>query len=231
MTVVAIHQPNYLPWLGYFHKIACADLFVFLDNVQFSKNGYCNRVQVLHELQRRWLSVPVSYHFGDAVDEVSPARPDWPRRHLDSLRGYYRESPYFSEIARDLDEFYREMPQENLAAANRHLVECITQKLGFEVRFIASSELELGDARGDERLVRIMQNVAPGGVYLSGHGGVQYQDERKFAAAGATITHANFIHARYEQGSETFVPGLSVIDAAFWLGWEETAHIVIDSCK
>ncbi len=231
MTVIAIHQPNYLPWLGYFHKIARADLFVFLDDVQFSKNGYCNRVQVLHEVRRRWLTVPVSYRFGDAVDEVCPARPDWPRRHLDSLRGYYGESPCFGEIAQDLEGFYREMPQESLAAANRHLVQCVTQRLGFKARFIASSELELGDAKGNERLIRIMQCVAPGGVYLSGRGGVQYQDERKFAAAGTTITHANFIHPRYEQGTETFVPGLSVVDAAFRLGWEKTAHIVADSCK
>ncbi len=224
--IVAIHQPNYLPWLGYFHKIARADLFVFLDDVQFSKNGFCNRVQVLHEGRPRWLTVPVSFRFGDAIDAVRPARPDWPRRHLDSLRGFYGGTPYFRKVMADLETLYRGVPQENLAAANRHLVEGLTERLGLEARFVASSELALGDAKGDERLIRIVERLAPGGVYLSGRGGARYQDETRFAAAGLTLAYTDFVHPRYEQGIDDFVAGLSVIDAAFRLGWAETARLV-----
>ena len=77
MTVVAVHQPNYLPWLGYFYKIACADVFIFLDDVQFSKNSYINRVRILHAQRSHWLTIPVSVTLGDPINRVRPARADW----------------------------------------------------------------------------------------------------------------------------------------------------------
>ena len=70
MRVVAIHQPNYLPWLGYFAKISEADEFVFLDDVQYSKNSYTNRVKVLHADKPRWLTVPVSFRYGDTLSLI-----------------------------------------------------------------------------------------------------------------------------------------------------------------
>jgi hypothetical protein len=67
VTFVAIHQPNHLPWLGFFQKIAVADIFVFLDDVQFSKNSYIDRGQVLHNDQSRWQTQPVRYNIGDTL--------------------------------------------------------------------------------------------------------------------------------------------------------------------
>ena len=224
--IVAIHQPNYLPWLAYFHKIARADLFVFLDNVQFSKSGYCNRVHVLLDGRRRWLTVPVSFAFGDSIDMVQLAQEDWTRRHLDALREYYRKAACFNSAYHDLDELYRDMPTADLAAANRYLVEQIAVRLGLSCRYMAASDFDADNTRGDERLIQIVETAAPGGMYLSGAGGAKYQDESKFATAGLTVTYSRFDHPEYDQNGREFVPGLSVIDAVFHLGWEETGRLV-----
>ena len=223
--IVAAHQPNYFPWLGYFAKIAQADLFVFLDDVQFSKNGYCNRVQVLHQGRSRWLTVPVSFTFGDSIDTVQLAQPDWARRHLDALRGFYKEALCFTAVWRDLEELYSTAPATGLAKVNRHLVESIAHKLGLSCRYTASSDIEVGDTRGDERLVQIVSIVAPEGTYLSGTGGARYQEEAKFSAAGLALNYAGFEHPQYHQGGTEVVTGLSVIDAVFHLGWEQTGRL------
>jgi len=86
MSIVSIHQPNYFPWLGYFYKIVNSDVFVFLDNVQFSKNSYINRVQIYGKDEKvRWLTVPVSVHLGQLIEEVHPSSIDWRSKHLDII--------------------------------------------------------------------------------------------------------------------------------------------------
>ncbi len=226
MTTVGIHQPNYLPWLGYFHKISRSDVFVFLDDVQFSKNGYCNRVQILQNGKPRWLSVPVSHKFGEAIDQITPAQPDWPRRHLDTFRTSYGSSRHFRPVWTSLGDIYDAVPTGSLAQTNRFLVEAITEQLGLSCQFAASSNLDTKDYTGDDRLVQIVRRIAQGGSYISGRGGANYQDKAKFDAAGLSLTYAEFEPSEYSQGDGPFVPGLSVVDAAFHLGWEETGRLV-----
>ena len=227
--IVAIHQPNYLPWLGYFHKIARADVFVFLDDVQFSKNGYTNRVRILGDGATRWLTIPAAVHLGDPIGAVRPARPDWRRRHLDTLRHFYNAAPAFGAVWPRIEEIYAGLPDGDLAAINRSLVEAIAGELGFACRFRASSEFETGDTMGDDRLVALVRAIAADGSYLSGAGGAKYQDEAKFAAAGLGFRYADFVHPVYDQGSGTdFIPGLSVIDAIFRLGWAGTAEMIVN---
>lgn len=224
--IVAIHQPNYLPWLGYFHKIGLADTFIFLDDAQFSKNSYINRVQVMAPDGPKWLTVPVSVHLGDPIDAVKPARSDWRRAHLDSLRSYYRRAPAFDEVWPGLEAAYGDLPEGDLAASNRALVVRVAEALGLDCRFVDASALGAAGRGGDDRLVRLVAAVAPGGTYLSGKGGAKYQDPEKFAAAGLGFRYAGFEHPVYDQGGDAFTPGLSVVDAAFRLGWRQTAALL-----
>ena len=85
MTKIAIHQPNYLPWFGFFAKISVADIFVFLDDVAFSKGSYINRVQFLHGAQPRWLTVPVLHKKGSLINETLPSSETWRYDHINSL--------------------------------------------------------------------------------------------------------------------------------------------------
>jgi len=225
-AIVAIHQPNYLPWLGYFAKMARADVFVFLDDVQFPKGGYTNRVQIDGGGEARWLTVPVRVSLGKRIDEILPSRPDWRGAHLDTIATFYREAAHYRTVREWLADAYDAAPDGSLAAINRHLIEAAAARLGVAPRFLASSALDVGDAEATTRLVRIVESVAPGGTYFTGRGGETYQDPTAFADAGIALARSDFAAAPYDQGRATFLPGLSVLDAAFRVGWDATTALV-----
>jgi hypothetical protein len=224
--IIAIHQPNYLPWLGYFYKIAQSDAFVFLDDAQYSKNSYTNRVKIMREDAARWLTQPISFRFGDPINAVALARDDWRTAHLDSLKGAYRRAPEFNSVWPDIEALYDELNEKNISTVNARIVMGICKHLNISRRFHLSSEIEVNDARSEDRLIGIVNQIAPGGCYLSGQGGAQYQDPEKFSAAGLELKYADFQHPTYEQDTQPFVAGLSVFDAVFHLGWERTAQLL-----
>jgi hypothetical protein len=224
--IVAVHQPNYFPWLGYFRKIATADVFVFLDDVQFSKNSYINRVQIAGPTAPRWLTIPVSVHLGMRIDQVKPARADWRAAHLSSLHNAYRDAACFHAVWRDVEAIYAQADGENLAAINQTLVQAVARHVGLACQFSVSSSFGLGDVAGDTRLAALVAAIDPNGTYLSGKGGAKYQDPATFGNAGLSFRYSDFDHPVYGQGRDPFQPGLSVLDAAFHLGWPATASLI-----
>ena len=226
MTVVAIHQPNYAPWLGYFHKLAQADIFVLLDNAQFSKGSYTNRVRIASEGMARWLTIPVTHAFGASIDQVDIARNDWARAHLNMLRSAYRDANCYQQVWSDIEDLYGGLPGDSLAVVNTALVTRMAVKLGISTPMKLASTIEIGAASGDDRLIALCQSFGEGVEYLSGRGGANYQDARKFACAGIPLIYSTFEARPYTQGSETFLPGLSVLDAVFHLGWDHTSDLL-----
>ena len=223
--IIAIHQPNYMPWLGYFHKIAIADAFVFLDNVQYSKNGYINRAKVFGPGGPKWLTVPVTYDYGNLISEVQPASPDWQSSHLDILSNYYRSAPCFSTVWPQLTDLYHKVPYTDLASINRALIEGFANALGLCCRFMLSSSIPTRELTSDDRIVSLVASIDSEGTYLSGSGGAVYQDHSKFSDAGLQLQYTEFEHPRYDQGRSQFTEGLSILDALFYLGWSGTAAL------
>lgn len=226
MTLVAIHQPNYAPWLGYFHKLARADVFVFLDDSQFSKGSYTNRVQVLSGGAPRWLTVPVSQTLGTQINCVAIARDDWTRAHLDSLHAVYRDTAEFHVVWPDIKSMYTDLPHGSLAEVNTALIARLAGKLGISTSMHVASALGVEGGAGDDRLIALCQHFGGDVAYLSGRGGTNYQDESKFVAAGVPLHYTTFEIVGYPQGGDAFVGGLSVLDAVFHLGWQGTAELV-----
>ena len=224
--IVAIHQPNYAPWLGYFAKMARADVFVLLDDAQYTKNSYINRVQIDAGGEARWLTVPVSYRFGDPINRVRAANETWPRAHCDTLKTLYGDAPEFRAVWPWLAERYAALRAGDVAASNQALIAALAARLGLRARLRRASELGAADAKGDERLIALVQACGGGAAYLSGRGGDKYQDPAKFAAAGVKLTYSDFTHPVYPQGHPAFVPGLSLLDALFRIGWERTAELL-----
>lgn len=223
--IVAVHQPNYLPWLGYFAKIAQADVFVLLDDVQFSKGSYTNRVQIARSGAGVWLTLPVRHEFGAAIDAVQVARDDWARSHADTLRQSYRKAAHFGDVWPTISDWLAGA-SGSLAAINGRLVRDIAARLGLAARFETSAALGITAEAADERLALIVARLAPGGTYLSGGGGAKYQSAAVFDAHGVTLAYSAFKPSPYPRSGEPFIAGLSILDALFHTGWDATAQMV-----
>lgn len=223
--VVAIHQPNYLPWLGYFRKIARADTFVFLDDVQFSKGSYINRVQVLAGKSAKWLSVPVTASIALQINQTQIAKADWRADHLARLQAYYRTAPAFATVFPGLEEMFASAQGDTIAAVNESLIRALAGRIGLDTVFVRSSDLGHETLSADERLAALVSDLG-GTAYLSGGGGAKYQDPATFAAAGIALAFNDLDFAPYDQRRDAFVAGLSILDCLFWTGFENTARLV-----
>jgi hypothetical protein len=214
--VVAIHQPNYLPWLGYFYKIAHCDVFVFLDNVQYEKNGFTNRNKIKTSQGPMWLTVGVLTK-GSPHQTVREVRIDnnvaWGEKHWKSMSQNYSKAPCFEEYAERFRSRYHGS-WENLADLNEAFVRDICQMLGVaSVEFRRASLLDVSGA-GSELLAAICRQVGAD-TYLSGFSGEGYMEKEPFERSAVRIRCYDFAHPDYHQLWGEFVPNLSVVDLLF----------------
>ena len=184
---VAIHQPHYLPWLGYLAKWAAADLFVFLDTVQYEKNGWQNRNRIKTRGGASWLTVPVHAPLGTPIGAVAiDRRQPWQRRHLRAIEHAYADAPAFARFRDDLADLYaREW--DALAPLALASARWLARGFGIDTPTRLASELSGADV-GDptDRLVALCRAVGAD-TYLAGHDGARYMDASRFAEAGITV--------------------------------------------
>jgi hypothetical protein len=227
--IVAIHQPHFLPWLGYLERMQRADLFIVLDHVQFERGNYQNRTQYLMEGEKRWLTVPVeqnSYRETIVDKRIKNSAVGqmrwWGPNHFQTLRHAYRRAPYFERYAPWLQEVF-ERRWDRLAELNEALLEFLRDALGISTPLVKSSQLQVEGARSD--LVLNLCRAVGADTFLAGDGGSRgYLDQAAFAAGGVKVQWQNFRHPRYPQvGAQEFVPGLSAIDLLFNVGVQSRA--------
>jgi hypothetical protein len=230
-AIVAIHQPNFFPWLGYFSKIARSDVFVFLDDVQFERSSsgtWSNRVRLLVGGRDAWFTVPVKRPHGavQRVDDVRiDAAQDWVGRFLKTVRTNYSRAPYFDAVFPIIERLCT-AAGDRLADFNRTAVLTLWRELGLRSpRFVNASELHVTSSATD-RLVDLVKAVG-GSAYLVGGGAGGYQQDDRFARAGVRVMYQDFVHPEYPQrGTAAFVPGLSCIDALCQCGFAGTAALL-----
>ena len=232
MTIVACHQPNFIPWLGYFAKIARCESFVLLDDVQFTrgnnKHNWTTRVRILGANGPAWLSMPVR-RSGEGVQKISDLRTDFDNRRWllklkRALEQSYCNTPHFNKVAPPiLDVLSRHTG--SICVTNIELIETIAQMLNLPARRIKSSTIPVRTVSTD-RLVDLVRKES-GSVYLSGDGAAEYEEIEKFEDAGIELRKLGFQHPVYPQrrGSD-FVPGLSIFDALCFVGVEQTVSYV-----
>jgi len=215
---VTIHQPQYLPWLGYFDKMDQADCFVVLDHVQFKKNEWQNRNRIKAASGWQWLTVPVLHRFPQQIPDVkiNNAVP-WSRKHLQTLSVSYRAAPFF-EVHRPFFEevFAREWTL--LIDLNLATLSYLLTALGIHTKLILASSLALPEHAGaTEHLVAICRALGAD-TYLSGAGGKDYLNLGCFEEAGVRVRFQAFGCPSYPQRFGAFVPNLSVVDLLFNCG-------------
>lgn len=220
----AIHQPNYIPWCGYFAKIAVCEVFVFLDDAEISPGqSYVYRSQMRDENRAYWLSQPSRRHPGDLIKDVVFSDPHWGASHLARISQTYRKAPFYREVLDLISPFYGD-PGEKLAAFNMRLIQSVCAYLALNCRFEISSGLKPAGT-SDERLISLVKLVGAD-TYLSGKGGQNYQDPARFAAEGIQLDVRTYQPVPYTQIHGDFVGGLSILDALFNLG-KTTREILI----
>lgn len=215
--IVAVHQPQYLPWLGYFEKICRADTFCYLDSVQYKKNDWQNRNRIKTSQGWQWLTVPVRFQFPEKICEVKiHSTVNWRKKHFQALVTNYRRSPFFDQYIGVFEQIYA-TDWEYLAGLNIHAIERIKTSLGMDQKpAIQSSQLELREDPTD-RLIDICKAVRAD-TYLSGQDGIQYMDLERFKENGIKVIMQDFKHPLYPQMFNDFESHMSVVDLLFNCG-------------
>ncbi len=221
---ISIHQPQYLPWLPYFRKIEASDLFVFLDTVDFQKNGLQNRNQIKSPQGALWLTVPVRQRLGQRIyDTEIDQKANWQQKHLRTLVQCYGKAPYFEGYRAELEEIYsREW--RGLSDLNVYLTTRMLAWLGINTPTCLSSEMASQGSASDLVLKICLEAGAT--CYISGQGGHNYLKLDDFERAGVFVEFqgdAPTVPYPQQYSKTGFCGNLSAIDILFNCGpaWRE----------
>jgi hypothetical protein len=220
---VAIHQPQYLPWVGYFDKMDQADSFVILDDVQFKKNEWQNRNRIKTASGWQWLTVPVRHRFPQRISEVEiDNSAPWARKHRQALIANYAGAPCFEAHRAFFDDLY-DREWRRLQDLSLATVVHLAGALGIHTKLLLASSLALpsppSETAASDRLIAICRAVGAD-VYLSGPGGQSYLDLGRFQQAEVQVVFQAFRTPPYPQRFAAFEPDLSVVDLLFNCGAE-----------
>jgi hypothetical protein len=222
MTAVAIHQPHYLPWLGYLAKWAAADVFVFLDTVQYTKNGWQNRNRIKTANGPQWLTVPVHARLGMGLDEVTVAESQpWRARHRRAIELAYAGARYLEAHRAALERFYAE-PWARLIPLALASAEWLARATGVTPPAHRASTLGPLPDEPTDRLIALCRAVGAD-TYLAGRDGATYMDRTRFEAAGIRVLYQAYTHPEYAQLHGDFTPFLSGLDLLLTHGDEALA--------
>lgn len=217
--VVAIHQPDYIPWLGLFYKMSLANIFVYLDDAQYS-NTAAHNFNVIKTANGEFrLKFPVAYKLGDKINEVrSKDELGWKEKHLKTIEMNYKKTPFFNEI---FPQFRKVLLKDypNVAELNIALNNFIAQGFGIlPKKIIRSSETNIHTAK-EERVIDLTI-MCGGDEYLSGNGARVYQVDEHFTERGVKLTYLDYKPICYKQCWKDFLPCMSVLDYIFNCGWD-----------
>ena len=218
---LAIIQPSYIPWRGYFHQIQMADVFMFYDDVQYDKHGWRNRNRIKTANGTIWLTIPVAAR-GNVVEntpinQIRCASRHWGRKHWASVRQSYGKAPHFERFAPLLEEFYAR-EDDRLAELTIDLTRRLAAELGIErTRFVRSSELGGIEGAATDRLIALMRAVGAD-HFISGPTARDYIDEAKLAAARVTLEYMRYEYPEYEQLHPPYDAHVSILDLLFMRG-------------
>jgi len=222
--IVAIHQPQFMPWLGYLDKMDRCDVFVFLDNVQYKKNEYQNRNRIKTAHGWQWLTVPTHYKFPQKINEVAlDNTANWQTKHLHALLTNYGKSPFYKKYIEHFTELYQQ-DWRRLSEVNMASVILLKKLLGIQTKTVVASEMDGLSDDPSQRLVDICVRLGAD-TYLAGTDGIRYMDIDLFRDAGINMTFQEFRHPVYTQMFHEFEYFMSAIDLIFNCG-EKSMDII-----
>ena len=213
---VAIHQPEHLPWLGFFHKVNMADVFVVLDNVQYRRRYFQNRNKIRTKDDWQWVIVPLKKAKRDELlikdAKISKGDMRWKEKNLRAISRSYSKADYFKKYWDEFEEIYRQN-FTHISDLNIALLKFIFNKLGIRVQVQLASDMDVCGQKSD--LILNICEVVGATNYISGISGRDYLDIDKFKRSQIKVTIQEFHHPIYRQLFEPFIPCMSIIDLLF----------------
>jgi len=218
-VILSAHQPAYLPWLGYFEKIASADIFIYLDTVQFEKNSYINRNKIKTPQGPLWLTIPVkskgninSNLLKTEIEEKIP----WRKKHIKSIKMNYSKALRYQERFSKIEEIVMKEESNLTEYCFQQLVFWIDE-LNIKTKVYRLSEIPIFSKKSE--LIFDLCKHYNAKYYLSGALGKNYLNKYDFIKAGITVNYQDFKPKVYPQLWGKFVPFLSIVD--WWLNTDD----------
>ena len=229
--ILAAHQPVYLPWLGLFHKIALADMFISFNQVQYQPKDWNNRNKIKTNNGSIWLSVPVmrSVYLDKTISEIEidNSKP-WAKKHWKSISLAYSKAPYFNQY-RDFFEDVYSKKWMHLVDLNQYMLQGFLDILGIHVTVRRAEEWKFKGEKSD--LVLNMCQQVEADSYIFGAQGIEYADVNSFNQAGVTPYFQEYKHPFYSQLHGEFEPCLSILDLLFNCGDSSLDILMSDNVK
>lgn len=218
MKKVAVIQSSYIPWKGFFDIINDVDLFIFYDDIQYTKNDWRNRNKVKTQSGVQWLTVPTGTSLNRQICEVEIADKRWGVKHWKSLQQCYSRAPFFSQYREFLEHTFLGTRWTNLSDLNQALIRGIAREyLGITTEFQDSREYDVSGQKL-ERLIALLQK-AETDQYISGPAAKDYIDESRFLDAGIQLVYKDYTgYPEYPQFFPPFDHYVSVLDLLFHTG-------------
>jgi hypothetical protein len=214
---VGIIQSNYIPWRGYFDFVDDVDLFIFHDDLQYTKGDWRNRNRIKTPAGLQWLTVPVHYaHVGQLIDEVSlDESQSWRRKHLNLLEANYRTAPYFQTYFKLFADVLN-VAYPGLSKLNIALIRWVMNCLEITTPTLVSKDLNSIGSK-TTRLIDLLKKVNAS-IYLSGPAAAEYLDLQNFVDHGIRLEYKSYDYPAYEQIGGEFAPAVSILDLLFNTG-------------
>jgi len=214
--LLTIHQPNFLPWPGFFHKWMISDAILLLDTVQYEKNEWQNRNRIKTAQGAQWVTVPVSYRFPQTIREVGIADQRWPRKLCSSIEQAYAKSPHMESYWPAMKHVLNQ-PFESLRDLNAELIRLVGSFLGCDAPLYMASDMGVSNTDPTGRLLELCKAL-DADAYLSGQEGRAYLDRDVFASQGISLYFQAVEAPLYPQMHGDFVSHLSILDLLFNTG-------------
>ena len=216
--ICTIHQPNYLPYLGFFEKAFQSDIFIIYDTTQFKKNDWQNRNRICTSEGWQWITIPVLHRFGQKINEVKidnlkkPLKNNW-----NKIQTIYGKAPFFKDYGEIFEKIYKNT-YNFVSDLNCDMIYEIKSILGLRTRFVKSSEFPPIETKSTQALIDLCK-IVEADTYISGSEGKNYLDLDLFEKAGIELKFQNYRHPVYKQfNNSEFQPYMSVIDLIFNCG-------------
>lgn len=217
--IVSAHQPAYLPWLGYFHKIAISDIFVIMDDVQFEKNSFTNRNKIISGNRELILTIPVNIkgHTDRTIAQTEVSDYFWRKKHYKSIEQAYRKSPHFETVFGLLTPVLEHEYPYLIDYTNR-LTNIFLEYLEIKTKILFASDLSITSQKLDyviELTHKAGNGEGKGDIFVFGALGKDYADVGYLSQERIIPYFQNYCHPVYNQNSKQFIPYMSILDLMF----------------